>query len=138
MDTTTSTVPDRRLTLNQLYAGCALILLGAVVGLAGEQLDAASGLALGTAVIGAGATLLPSHAAAGIVTAALGGNSAPTDGDAATAPTPAQPSADDRADALAAEDPTLAGVDLAGTNGDGDPAAATAAVGAGRQADGDL
>jgi hypothetical protein len=131
---------DRRITLNQLYAACVLILLGACIGLVGEEVGTAStGLALGTAVIGAGATLLPSH----MVTARSGAAPAAIIDASAITPITApaldigRPSMDDHADALAAEDPTLAGVDLA-MNGDGDPAAASSAPSAGRQAHGDL
>jgi hypothetical protein len=57
---------DRKVVLHMLYAACMLIVLGAVVGIAGSKIvDATTGATLGTAVLGAGAALLPTGAIAG-------------------------------------------------------------------------
>jgi hypothetical protein len=137
---TNSPRPDDRITLNQLYSACVLILLGACIGLVGEHVGSANtGLALGTAVIGAGATLLPSHMVAARMSGVPTAGAEPSGAMPTIAPAydSAPPSMDDHADALAAEDPTLAGVDLP-MNGDGDAAAAGTDPNGGRQADGDL
>lgn len=57
---------DRTVVLHMLYAACMLIVLGAVVGIAGSKIvDATTGATLGTAVLGAGAAMLPTGAIAG-------------------------------------------------------------------------
>jgi uncharacterized membrane protein YeaQ/YmgE (transglycosylase-associated protein family) len=54
---------DRKVVLHMLYAACMLIVLGAVVGIAGSKIvDTTTGATLGTAVLGAGAAMLPTGA----------------------------------------------------------------------------
>jgi len=56
---------DRTVVLHMPYAACALIVLGAIVGIAGSKIvDASTGATLGTAVLGAGAAMLPTGALA--------------------------------------------------------------------------
>lgn len=58
---------DRIVVLHMLYAACMLIVLGAVIGIAGSKIvDATTGATLGTAVLGAGAAMLPTGAMAGV------------------------------------------------------------------------
>jgi hypothetical protein len=70
---------ERTVVLHMLYAGCMLIVLGAVVGIAGSKLvDATTGATLGTAVLGAGAAMLPTGAIAGARSASTAKPEQPT------------------------------------------------------------
>jgi hypothetical protein len=78
---------DRTVVLHMLYAGCMLIVLGAVVGIAGSKLvDATTGAALGTAVLGAGAAMLPTGAIAGARSASIANVEQPTAPDRPSEP----------------------------------------------------